>query len=176
LQIQGFSIPALTSRKAETTLELNSGQTFAMAGLIRRDVQARTTQVPGLGDVPILGALFRSVRYQKDDTELLVLVTASLVEPLSVATTPPAPGVTHVTPNDWDLYAMGRIEGKTAAKLSPSDAQNLKDAGLDQLRGPGAWADYGSPSRPGQAAPVTDSPFARPVQPAASAAGRAGPG
>src|ERR1700722_16336593 len=82
VQIQGFNIPGLLTRKAETTINLASGQTFAMAGLISQNTQARSSRVPGLGDLPVLGALFRSVRYQRGDTELLLIVTASLIEPL----------------------------------------------------------------------------------------------
>src|SRR6185503_13142243 len=115
--LQGFNIPGLLTRRAETTLELNSGQTFGMAGLISQSTQARTSRVPHIGDLPVLGALFRSVRYQSGDTELVLLVTASLVEPLSVANMPPTPGITHSDPNDWELYAMGKIEGKAPARL-----------------------------------------------------------
>ena len=104
--VQGFTIPALTIRKAETTLELYSGQTFGMAGLLQHEVNARNSRVPGLGDIPILGALFRSVRYRSRDTELVVLVTASLVEPMSAALAPLTPGAAHTAPNDWELYAL----------------------------------------------------------------------
>jgi len=140
--IQGFQIPSVTTRKAETTLELKSGQTFAMAGLLSQAAGGRSSRTPFLGDIPILGALFRSVRYTKGETELLVLVTASLVEPLSAATAPPVPGITHVDPNDWELFIEGNLQGRGPAKVSPADAEWLKRMGLDQLRGPGAWASY----------------------------------
>ena len=149
--IQGFTVPALLTRRAETTLELASGQTFGMAGLINESVQARNSRVPGLGDVPVLGALFRSVRYQRGDTELIVLVTASLVEPLSVAHQPLAPGTLHVAPNDWELYGMGQIEGNVPAKVAPVDSQYLQQTGLTRLRGPGAWATFESPPVPSRA-------------------------
>jgi pilus assembly protein CpaC len=142
VQIQGFSVPALLTRRAETTLELSNGQTFAMAGLISQNTQARSSRVPGLGDLPIIGGLFRSVRYQQGDTELVLLVTASLIEPGSSRENSPLPGSLHVAPNDWELYSLGRIEGRTAGKLSPADAQSLRESGLNRLRGPGAWADY----------------------------------
>ena len=90
--LQGFSIPGLLTRRAETTVELKSGQTFGMAGLISQSTQARSSRIPGLGDLPVLGAMFRSVRYRQGDTELVVLVTASLVEPLSLAKRPTVPG------------------------------------------------------------------------------------
>ena len=114
--LQGFSIPGLLTRRAETTVELKSGQTFGMAGLISQSTQARSSRVPGLGDLPVLGALFRSVRYQQGDTELVVLVTASLVEPLSLAERPPVPAEFHVVPNDWEVYSLGRVEGRGPAR------------------------------------------------------------
>jgi pilus assembly protein CpaC len=110
--IQGTVVPSLITRKAETTLELKSGQTFAMAGLIHNKVEAVNSRTPGLGDLPVLGPLFRSVSYQKNETELVVLVTASLVEPMSLDKTPPLPGFLHEEPKDWELYLEGRIEGE----------------------------------------------------------------
>ena len=142
VQLQGFSIPGLLTRRAETTLELNSGQTFAMAGLISQNTQARSTRIPGLGDLPVLGTLFRSVRYQQGDTELVLLVTATLVEPGAMRPNPLLPGSLHVAPNDWELYALGHVEGRSAGKVSSADAQWLRDQGLNRLRGAGAWADY----------------------------------
>jgi pilus assembly protein CpaC len=142
LVIQGFSVPALTARRAEATMELQSGQSFAMAGLLQQTDAAVNSRIPGLGDLPVLGPLFRSVRYRNDETELLILVTASLVEPMSLATAPPLPGATHVAPNDWELYVEGRIAGKAPARLDPTSAEWLRQMGLDQLIGPGAWDTY----------------------------------
>jgi len=150
VQIQGFSIPAILTRRAETTLELSSGQTFAMAGLVNQSVEARNSKTPGLGDVPVLGALFRSVRYQQGDTELVVLVTASLVEPQANSVTA-LPGILHIRPNDWELFAQGELQGKVPPKVAPIDAAYLQDAGLTRLRGPGAWVTYDSPAPPSQA-------------------------
>ncbi len=150
LTLAGTSVPSLTVRKAETTLELKSGQTFAMAGLIKRDIQARTSRIPGIGDLPIIGSLFRSVSYEDSETELVVLVTASMVEPLSVAATPPLPGFLHVVPNDWEFYLEGRIEGKEPAKVYSTDAAWLKQIGLDRLVGPGAWDSYDKAAPPSE--------------------------
>jgi pilus assembly protein CpaC len=135
-------VPALIKRKADTTLELQSGQSFAMAGLLQRTNTASTSRLPGLGNLPVVGVLFRSVRYQEQETELVIMVTASVVEPFSAATPPPLPGVTHAVPNDWELYMEGRIEGKEPAKLDPATIQWMKDMGLYELVGPGAWASY----------------------------------
>lgn len=136
--LQGFAIPALVTRKAETTLELKSGQSFAMAGLINHKDQADNSRVPGVGDVPVLGALFRSTRYQSDDTELVILVTADLVEPLSTAVTPPLPGSSLMRPNDWEFYALGILEG-SGMKPPCCCSKWMKDRGMHRLKGPGAW-------------------------------------
>jgi pilus assembly protein CpaC len=140
--VAGSPVPALITRRAETTLELKSGQSFAMAGLLQRTNSAANSRLPGIGNLPVIGALFRSVRYQQEETELVILVTASVVEPFSTATPPPLPGVTHTPPNDWELYVEGRIEGREPAKLDPATIQWFKDMGLNELAGPGAWASY----------------------------------
>jgi pilus assembly protein CpaC len=146
VKLQGFEIPAILTRRAETTFELENGQTFAMAGLINQETQARSQRVPMLGDLPIIGALFRSVRYQQGDTELVIMVTASLVKPESMAADMPFPGMEHVAPNDWELYAVGRLASKDSSnKISNSDAKWLKEVGLNKLHGPGAWTTYDTP-------------------------------
>jgi pilus assembly protein CpaC len=139
--VEGLRIPSLLTRRVETTLELQSGQTFAIAGLISRTDNARNSRVPGLGDLPVLGSMFRSVRYETQETELMVLVTANLVEPLSAAGDVPVPGLTHEEPNPWEFYLEGRLEAHPPS-LSEDHRQRLDEMGLDELRGPGAWATY----------------------------------
>jgi pilus assembly protein CpaC len=143
VEIQGFRIPALTTRRASTTLEMHSGQTFSMAGLISKSTNATASRVPGIGDVPVLGALFRSVRYREGETELVVLCTVNLVEPLSLASLPPLPGSLHRRPNDWELYLGGSIEGTEPPCLSEQDSEWLRRLGFEDLQGPGAWSAYG---------------------------------
>jgi len=159
VQIQGFQVPAIATRQAETTLQLKSGQTFAMAGLIRRVASARSSRVPWAGDIPVIGALLRSVRHTSGETELVVLVTASLVEPVSKK--PPWPGITHVDPNDWELYALGRTEGQTvpALRASRQDLRWLRKMGLHRLIGPGAWARHGQASIRSRAAASPEVPI-----------------
>jgi pilus assembly protein CpaC len=142
--IQGFRIPSLATRKSSATLELKSGQTFGMAGLLSRSSAGTASRIPGIGDIPVLGALFRSVRYTSGETELVVLVTANLVEPLN--TTPAVPGFGHKDPNDWELYGCAQLEGAGAARISASDAKWLKETGITRLKGPGAWATYEGPA------------------------------
>lgn len=167
LQIQGYSVPGLTTRRAETTLELKSGQSFAMAGLLRSNDAAINSRIPGLGDLPVIGPLFRSVRYKNEETELVILVTASLVDPMSTASAPPLPGVAHQAPNNWELYIEGRIEGKRPAQIDPASQQWLRKMGLDGLVGPGAWDTYEEQTYP-QAARAAEAGNWNDVVPAPS--------
>ncbi len=80
--LNGYSIPALTIRRAETTVELGSGQSFMIAGLMRNGNQNAISKMPGAGDLPILGSLFRSTSFRKGETELVIVVTPYLVNPV----------------------------------------------------------------------------------------------
>lgn len=142
VEIEGFRIPSLVTRRADTTLEMNSGQMFVIAGLLNQRVNGRSSRVPLLGSIPLLGTLFRTVRYEKAETELIVLVKASLVEPSSRATSPPLPGEGDRPVSDWELYALGRVEPKDPTVLSAAEAAWLREKGLDKLHGPGAWATH----------------------------------
>ena len=77
-----LSIPALTVRRAETTVELGSGQSFAIAGLLQDSTDNNVAGLPGLGEMPILGALFRSNSFQRNETELVIVVTPYIVRPV----------------------------------------------------------------------------------------------
>jgi len=92
--LQGFRIPALKIRKAESGLQLADGQTFVLAGLLDNKVSKQVTKFPLLGDIPILGALFRSTRYQNNETELMVMVTPKIVRPLNKDEIPTLPSET----------------------------------------------------------------------------------
>ena len=87
IQLQGFRIPALVSRKTSTELELRNGQTFAIAGLLNNSMSSTMTKIPGIGDIPILGYLFRSKAAQKNRTELVVMITPQLLQEGSVGVT-----------------------------------------------------------------------------------------
>jgi pilus assembly protein CpaC len=106
LRTQGFTIPAITTRRATTTIELADGQSFAIGGLMRDNVRESVKKVPFLGEIPILGALFRSSSFQKDETELLIIVTPHLVKPLDM-TAQTLPTDYFVEPNDFEFYFMG---------------------------------------------------------------------
>ncbi len=111
VQIEGFVVPALKTRSTETTVEVGSGQTIAIAGLLSEEVRGFANRLPGLGDVPILGALFRSVRYQHSLSELVILVTPEIVAPLDAHQTVRLPGENLTDPSDYELYMLGLLEG-----------------------------------------------------------------
>jgi len=83
ISLSGFSIPALTVRRSETTVEMGSGQSMVISGLLQNKDKSTTTKAPGVGDVPVLGALFRSNQYQRGETELMIVVTPYLVKPVN---------------------------------------------------------------------------------------------
>ena len=83
--LNGFQIPALTIRRAETTVELGSGQSFMIAGLMSNNAQSTIDKAPGVGDIPILGSLFRSNEFRKGQSELVIVVTPYLVNPVSAS-------------------------------------------------------------------------------------------
>ena len=89
--LTGFRIPALTSRKAESVVQLADGQSFVVAGLLDTKVEKQISKIPLLGDIPVLGALFRNTRYKNDETELMVLVTPKIVRPLKAEEIPALP-------------------------------------------------------------------------------------
>lgn len=82
LQLNGITIPGIQTRRASTVLELRDGESFAIAGLLQQDFRTTVNQIPLLGNIPIIGALFRSTQFQKGETELLIVVTPHLVQPI----------------------------------------------------------------------------------------------
>ncbi len=107
---QGFLIPSLTTRRARTTIELRDGQSFAIAGLLQSNSTRNQDQVPWLGSVPILGALFRSAEYQANETELVVIVTPHIIKPIPPDQKLKTPLDTQLAGNDLDLFLNGQPE------------------------------------------------------------------
>ncbi len=108
--VAGTTVPALTTRKASTTLELRDGQSFMLGGLLQSDGSNNIDQLPWLGDMPVLGALFRSTDYQKNETDLVILVTPHIVRPLTPTDPVHTPFDGSLPPNDVDLFLMGDTE------------------------------------------------------------------
>lgn len=111
----GFTIPAITTRKIQTVLELDDGQSFVIAGLLQNNIRETVAKYPLLGDIPVLGALFRSTSFQKSETELMVIVTPRLVKPVDLAKQS-LPGDDYLEPNDFELMLLGYLEGVPQTK------------------------------------------------------------
>lgn len=103
-----FSIPALTVRRADTSVELGSGESFAIAGLLQDSVSQSTNGVPGLGDLPVLGALFRSTGFQRQETELVIIVTPYIVRPVADSQALHTPGEDYKAPGDLERILLMR--------------------------------------------------------------------
>jgi pilus assembly protein CpaC len=110
LVIQGFTVPSITTRRATTVVDLADGQSFAIAGLLRDTVREQVQKFPFLGDIPVLGTLFRSSRFQKNQTELVIIVTPHFVKAIDTAQQT-LPTDTFIEPNDWEFYLMGWTDG-----------------------------------------------------------------
>jgi pilus assembly protein CpaC len=106
----GYVVPGLRVRRTSTTVELGDGQSFAIAGLLRENVRTVVSKFPLLGDIPIIGALFQSKAFQKEETELVIIVTPHLVKPLDMAKQT-LPTDFYVEPNDAEFYLLGWMEG-----------------------------------------------------------------
>lgn len=118
LQLSGFRVPALVSRTAKTTVELADGQSFALAGLLSNDMTRINSRIPWLGDIPILGYLFRSQSYIRNETELVFLCTARLVKPVGVEELPPIPGQ-----EEWKKEGLEGPFGHRVPKAERPDQQ-----------------------------------------------------
>ena len=112
-----FSVPSLTARRAETTVELGSGQAFAIGGLLRIDDRYNIDKQPLLGDIPILGTLFRSSEFQRDESELVIIVTPYLVKPASSPDQLATPADGFTPPSDFELFVEGDYVGSPGEGL-----------------------------------------------------------
>ena len=120
------TIPAIKKREVETGVEMRSGQTLAIAGLLQTRIESERRGIPWVSEVPYLGAMFRRVEHKVNEVELLILVTPELVEPIDPQDVPPlGPGMQTGDPTDWQLYMRGHIE-------VPICCQSCGGAGCDQ--------------------------------------------
>jgi pilus assembly protein CpaC len=142
--LNGFQVPALTIRRAETTVELGSGQSFMIAGLMSNAAQSTLKKVPGAGDLPIVGALFRSNSFRRGETELVIVVTPYLVNPVN-GDEIKLPTDGYASPNMLQQVFGGRATAGTSGAVRP---------------GPTAAPEPGSGERPGVGA--LDTPAAPP--------------
>lgn len=142
--VNNLRIPGLQVRRAKTMVELKDGQSFALAGLLRRDFQDTVRQFPILGSIPIIGSLFRSTNFQREETELVIIVTPRLVRPvragqLKVPTDRVRP------PNEADLFLNGRTDtGVPPTDLGPANSPASSTPGGSAQRQPiGFEKEYG---------------------------------
>ena len=110
--IQGTLVPALTKRNANTVVELRDGQSFALAGLLSSQNSRNAAQVPWIGSVPVIGALFRSAAYQQQETDLVIIVTPRLVAPAVPGQRLASPLDARLPSNDVDFFLNGSPELK----------------------------------------------------------------
>lgn len=142
IRLQGFVIPGLITRRAKTSLELRDGQSFALAGLIDNREQVNLSKVPLLGDIPVIGELFKSRSFQRNETELLFLATVKLVEPLNPDQLPRLPGVSELkpvgSPDSAGATPTGSIEGQSGHSVPRKSGDQPEAQGKTQIETPGA--------------------------------------
>jgi len=132
VQVAGISVPPLIVRRAATTVELRDGQSFVIGGLLQSQGENATQQLPWLGDIPVLGALFSSRSYQKKETDLAIIVTPRLVRPARPGDTIKTPLDSSLPPNDVDFFLMGKTEiPKKIAKLEAGTERQMTGHMLD---------------------------------------------
>jgi pilus assembly protein CpaC len=137
--ISGTTIPSIILRRATTTIELRDGQSFAIAGLLQAHNLRDISQLPWLGSVPVLGALFRSAAYQKDETDLVIIVTPVLVQPAPPGARLATPFDNSVPSNDVDFFLLGQTEQRkkyTDYVASGGDIQGPYGYMLGVIQGP----------------------------------------
>jgi pilus assembly protein CpaC len=122
--VAGTSVPGLITRKASTTLELRDGQSFMLGGLLQDTGTTAQDQLPWVGDMPVLGALFRSSQYQKNETDLVIVVTPHIVRPLAPNVVAHTPLDGSVPGNDIDFFLMGKAEVSPALVRLAAGALN----------------------------------------------------
>jgi pilus assembly protein CpaC len=124
VKLGGFTVPALTTRRAETTVELGSGQSFMLAGLMKNSNNNSIDKAPLLGDLPIIGALFRSTKFQRQETELVIIVTPYLVRPVNGQMAMPTNG--YRAPSDAQQFLEGQtytgVSGRAPVAVAPGPA------------------------------------------------------
>jgi pilus assembly protein CpaC len=119
--IGGSTVPGFRTRRFSTSVELGDGQSFAIAGLLREDLTEFVSQYPLLGDIPVLGTLFRSTSFLKNESELVLIVTPRLVRPLGPGPHP-LPTDNFIEPGAAEFYLLGSLEGREPAAAKPTSA------------------------------------------------------
>lgn len=108
--IQGTAVPGINTRRTSTVVEMREGQTLAISGILQVQLDGSTARIPGLGDLPYIGSMFRNNSTQNTEKELIVMVTPYLIEPMNADQVPAKPGDDVAEPTDIEFYLLGRIE------------------------------------------------------------------
>lgn len=119
VQVNGFTVPALSTRRAETTVELGSGQSMMIGGLLSNSHDNSIEKAPGLGDLPILGSLFRSNGFTRNETELVIVITPYLVKPVNDQSQIVLPTDAYRSPSDIERVLVGQLQGQEPAGTRP---------------------------------------------------------
>ncbi len=126
-RITGIEVPGFITRKGKAHLRIESGMTFAMAGMLSEGVTYGRAGIPGLGRIPVIGALFRTTFHQREETEVVIYVTPRLVRPLAPDEVPAAPGTTeNNNPSDIELFLLGVDHRPGSRTASPTGAVGLQ--------------------------------------------------
>ena len=177
-------IPSLTVRRADTTVQLNDGQSLVIAGLIKNNITEAVKRFPGLGEIPVLGALARSTEFQTDQTELMFVITPRLVQALAEA--PRVPTDNHVPPSRTEVYLNGALEGSkpapapqtpapaTMPAAMPTSMTEPAPAPVPQTQAPAAMPTP-MPAAMAEPVPAVSAAPAEPQPPAEPAAERTDP-
>src|SRR3990167_3465337 len=136
IQIQGFQVPALTVRRAETTVELGSGESFMIAGLLNNRSIGAIDKIPGLGDIPVLGTLFKSDSFRRGETELVIVVTPYLVQPVS-ANDIKLPTDAFQDSDDLQRLLLGQTSNGVTGGDRPKPRLDTSVGDVDRPRGTG---------------------------------------
>ncbi|MEK7924623.1 type II and III secretion system protein family protein, partial [Burkholderia contaminans] len=159
--IGGTSIlPLITTRRASTTVQMGDGETFAIGGLIKDNGTGALKALPGVGEIPVLGALLRSTSFQQDRTELIFVITPHLVKPLQTADVP-LPTDSFTKPNEIDVYATGNMEGRGGLRKHGAQPANGAAAAPQtpaQAPAPAPAPQSDAPAGPAAALPAPRAP------------------
>lgn len=168
-------LPVITTRRASTTVQMRDGESFAIGGLLTDSARGSLKALPGAGEVPVLGTLFRSTQYQQDLSELVFIITPRLVKPMQTSNYP-LPTDSFSTPNPLSLYFMGNMEGdgKRPTQPAPAPSQPAAPAAVPAAP-PAAPRSEGAPATAVSAVPTgrpLEDPAPATAQPAAAASPR----
>ncbi|MEM5428882.1 type II and III secretion system protein family protein [Cupriavidus oxalaticus] len=155
-------LPVITTRRASTTVQMRDGESFAIGGLLTDSARGSLKALPGAGEVPVLGTLFRSTQYQQDLTELVFVITPRLVKPMQTNNYP-LPTDSFSTPNPLSLYFMGNMEGSGKPAPQPAPAPSQPAPAAAPVTPPTAPRSEGAPTS------VSMVPTGRPLDPPATA-------